>query len=385
MKTKTINKILIISLLSVSVTACGGFFDKDNTPPPSPLVNFKAEAFPRSLWYTSTGSGITGDYLKLVPALDNNTIYTADKSGRVTATDKNSGKSLWSVNAGAEITAGPGAGNNVVVVGSRDGHVIALSQVNGSTLWRTQTSTEILAAPAISNGIALIKTIDGKVTAYSAQDGHVIWTYQQVEPNLILRGASAPKMTEDAAIVGFANGNLLKLTLHGGNLIWQKTVAIPEGGFTIQRMVDIDADPLVSGKRVYVATYQGRISALDLSSGQDIWTHDISSYTGITADSEHAFVTDARSHVWAFDANNGAVNWRQPELEARNITGPVTMGNYIVVGDAEGYLHWMSKQDGHFIGRIKVNGSGIIATPVVNNGILYVVTKDGHLAAYTLG
>lgn len=382
---KTINKIALVSLLSISLSACGlGIFDKDNTPLPSPLVSFTPEARIQSFWYSNTGHGVDNDYVKLVPAVTETAIFTVDHNGKVVATDKVKGRSIWTVNTNTEITGGVSAGDNIIVIGCRDGNVIALSQVDGRILWKTQTSTEILAAPAIANGIVIVKAIDGKVTAYSVKNGTQLWAYSQTEPNLILRGASVPQITANSTVVGFANGNLTKLSLRDGNLIWQKLVAIPSGSFTIQRMVDIDANPLVFGQRVYVASYQGRISALELSSGQELWSNDMSSYTGIAADSQRVYVTDAVSHVWAFEAGSGNVAWKQPKLESRNITAPVNYGNYIVVGDEEGYLHWMSKEDGHFIARIRVNRSGIIAAPVVSNGVLYVVTKDGHLASYSL-
>lgn len=385
---KSISKIILVSFISLGLTGCGssfGFFDKDNTPPPSPLVNFKPEAKVNPVWHSTIGAGSGKDYLKLVPVTTETAIFTANNNGKVTATDRVNGRTLWQTQTNITITAGAGAGDNIVVVGSREGDVIALSQANGKTLWTARTSSEILAYPVVANNIAIVKTIDGKVTAYQAQNGHQLWTYQQTEPTLILRGASAPQLTHEDAIIGFANGNLTKLSLRGGNLIWQKTIAIPEGSFAIQRMVDIDADPLIKGQRIYAATYQGRISALDLSTAQDIWTHDISSYTGLTADNSRVYVSDAKSHVWAFDNNNGTVDWRQPQLESRNITGPADMGNYIVVGDGEGYLHWLSKQDGHIVARIRVNSSAIMATPIVYNNILYVLTKNGHLAAYSIG
>lgn len=382
---KIINKIAIISLLSLSLSACGlGLFDKDNTPPPSPLVSFKSEAVPHINWYTSTGHGVDKDYLKLTPALSNTAIFTADNNGVVAANDKLTGKSLWQVKTQTQISGGVAAGNGIVVVGTRDGSIIALNQLDGHIIWTEHTSTEILAAPAIGNGVVIVKAIDGKVTAYSVKDGSLLWGYSQTEPNLILRGASVPQITPNSTVVGFANGNLVNLSLHGGTLLWQKIISIPTGSFTIQRMVDIDANPLVVGKRVYVASYQGRISALELSSGQELWSNDISSYTGIAADSNRVYVTDAISHVWAFDMTSGVVAWKQTDLQSRNITAPVNFGNYIVVGDSEGYLHWLSKQDGHFIARTRVNRSGIIAAPIVSNGVLYVVTKDGHLVSYSL-
>jgi outer membrane protein assembly factor BamB len=185
-------------------------------------------------------------------------------------------------------------------------------------------------------------------------------------------------------IVGFENGNLAKLTRQEGSMIWQTTVAIPEGAFAIQRMVDIDADPVVYNHNVYVATYQGRATSLDLTTGKAQWTHDMSSFTGLTVDSQRLYVSDAKSYLWAFDRESGTVDWRQVQLEARNISGPAMIGNYIVVGDGQGYLHWLSKQDGHFVARSRVNNSAIRVVPIVDNDVVYVLTREGYLSAYKL-
>lgn len=376
-------KIIIVSILSSFLCACSGFFDKDNTPAPSPLVNFKSEANPRLIWYQSTGSGVGDDYLKLVPALTDKMILTADKNGTVVATDKMTGKLIWQTRTNLSVASGPGVGDGLVLVGGRDGQVIALHQMDGSTAWKSQASTEILAPAAIDNGVALVKSIDGRLTAFT-DTGASLWSYQQNEPAMMLRSSSTPLIHGNAVVAGFANSNLAKLTLHDGSLIWQQTIVMPEGSFAIQRMVDIDADPVIAGNHIYVATYQGKIAALDLNSGRNSWSHDISSYTGITADNKRVYVSDARGHVWAFDSESGTVDWHQSQLEARNVTGPAVVGDYVVVGDAEGYLHWLSKEDGHFVARVKVNSSGILASPVVDNGMTYVLTKNGYLAAYSI-
>ena len=382
---KIIQKLFLISALTVSLNACSSFFDKDNTPLPTPLTSFPAEAKIRTLWYTSTGVGSTNEDLKLTPAIAGTTIFTTSKNGTVAANDIQTGKSLWSTGMRAEVSSGATANAGLVYVGSRDGDVYALDQSNGKMLWKALSSNESLAPAAINNRIVLVKTIDGHVNAFSTVDGHSLWQYQQTEPNLILRGSSAPQITHDSVIVGFENGELAKLALRDGHVQWQKTIADPQGIFAVQRMVDIDADPIVVGNRVYAATYQGRIAALDLSSGEEFWNHDISSYAGIASDGSHVFVSDAKSHLWAFNAAKGTVNWEQSQLAARTITGPVIMGRYVVVGDGEGFLHWISKEDGHFVARVQVNKSGITATPLVYNNVLYVYTKDGHLAAYTIG
>lgn len=385
MKLKNIKNLVFVSFCMFSLNACSTFFDKDNTPAPTPLVDFTQQVPVRTLWYTRTGVGANNHYLKLMPAISGNAIFTSNQNGVVAANDIQTGKSLWQTNTGGALSGGAAVNADHVYVGGRDGDVYALNQSNGALVWKTQSSSEILAPAAASDGRVLVKTIDGRVTAFSTVDGHELWKYQETEPTLILRGSSAPQIARGAVIVGFENGDLVKLNLHNGREEWQRAIAEAQGLFAIQRMIDIDADPIIMGNRVYAATYQGHVAALDFSSGNELWSHDISSYAGIASDGRKVFVSDAKSHVWAFNANGGAVNWQQTKLEARTITGPALIGDYVVVGDAEGYLHWMSQQDGHFVARTRVSGSGILATPIVQQNVLYVYTKDGHLAAYTVG
>ncbi|SRR5579883_255734 len=378
-------KIALLGLLASTLCGCSGFFDKDNTPDPSPLVNFRTELNVQKLWRSSATSGMGEDYLKLVPAVSPTAVFTAGSGGTVTATDRRTGRTIWSVDTKADITSGPAANDGLVAVGTRKGQVIVLSQCDGKLLWQNCVSSEILAPPAIGNGYIIVKTIDGKVTGFSEQTGNPVWHYEQTEPLLILRGASAPQISRNNVVVGFANGNLARLSLRDGYSSWQQTVAIPDGSFAIQRMIDIDADPIIYNNKVYVGTYQGKVAALDFDSGRQRWSHDISTYSGIAADYDRVYVSDGKGHVWAFEAGSGNVDWRQTQLEARNISGPAVIGNYVVVGDQEGYLHFLCKQDGHFVARIKVDSSGIQAAPVVDNNVIYVVAKDGTLSAYTIG
>ena len=305
---KKILKNTLLTTLITSLSACS-FFDKDNTPEPAKLVSFKPEASVHSAWQKRPNSGVGKEYLKLIPAATDTTIFTASQDGTVSANDKTTGKALWSVGTGAHISSGPTVGNDLVFVGSRDGEVIALHQADGRFAWKALASSEILAAPAVNNDVALVKTINGNLSAFSTQDGHLLWQYHQTEPTLILRSASAPQISHNTVIVGFANGDLANLTLRGGSLQWQQPIAIPQGSFAIQRMIDLDADPIISHSKVYAATYQGRIAALELNSGKEIWNHDISSYTGMDSDDAKIYVTDAKSNIWAFNENTGAVDW----------------------------------------------------------------------------
>lgn len=377
-----ITKSFFLLLLSILFTACSGFFEKDNTPAPAPLTTYPFAFQPKQLWRAYIGES-SDDYLKMNPAVGNSTIFTASTNGTVTAINKNSGTIKWQTDTQTHLTTGPGLGDGLIVTGSPYGEITALQESNGHIAWKTKIPGEILAKPAVNNGIVIVKTTDGYVRALSARNGEELWSVQQAEPNLILRGSSSPLIRDQHVILGFANGNLSKLTLNDGQLIWTQKVATPEGAFTIQRMIDIDADPILYDHRLYAATYQGRIASLDWTTGNILWAHDISTYTGMTAANDALYISDAKSHIWAFNANNGQVLWRQLKLEARGTTAPAVMHHYVVVGDAEGYLHWLNKNDGSFAAREYVGGT-IYSTPIVDNNVLYVLNNKGYLIAYTL-
>lgn len=376
-------KNIIWLFLFFSLTACNGFFEKDNLPPPKPLTSFRPEVTPALLWSTGVGRGVGNDYLKLKPSLDEAAIYTTSTDGIVSAFRKNNGQALWQVSTHIPITTGPGIGCDIVVVGSRVGDVIALDKTAGQILWRKKIIGEILAKPVIADGIVIIKTTNGVLLALSAETGEERWSFEHPEPNFILLGSSTPLIRDHHLIAGFADGSLAKLSLGNGRLQWIETVAIPEGAFAIQRMVDIDADPIMYQHRLYAATYQGKIALLNWRTGNIEWSQDMSSYTGMVADNERVFVSDANSHILALDANSGMTIWEQANLEFRGVTGPASMGPFIVLGDAQGYLHWINKSDGRFAARINA-GSPMNAAPLVEDNRLYALTNNGTLIAYTL-
>lgn len=376
------NSFLIACVCAVS--GCSGYFDTDNTPKPKALTSFTAQIKPRLLWKTSTGKGAGDEFLKLSPSMNDQAIFTSSVNGVVASTNKANGKNNWRTNTGLTLSTGPGTGDGIVVVGSVHGNIVALNAATGHIMWSANMNGELIASPAVSQGHVIVKALNGSVEAFAVNDGHKLWSFKQSEPDLILRGSSTPLVRDNQILTGFANGNLASVALSSGNIMWIQQVGTPEGIFAIERMTDIDADPIIYGHRLYAATYQGNIASLDWHSGRQLWSHKISSYTGMTADDNSVYISDAKSNVWAFGADNGEVSWQQANLEARTISAPADMGNYIVVGDAEGYLHWLSKRDGHFAAREYI-GSGVLAKPLVDNHILYALTTNGNLAAYQIG
>lgn len=358
------------------------FSSKDTVEPPAELESFDARISVETLWSDDIGVGSEEKRLRLVPSVSGGRVFAADADGVVTARDANTGKALWTQKTKLPVAAGPGTGSGRVLVGTIDGTVLALDAEDGKELWRSELNSEILAVPAIGYGTVVVRGIDGSMAGLDAIDGHRKWGYATSVPVLTLRGASSPLIDGGAAIAGFSNGKLVSVDLLDGRVKWEMNVATPKGRSELERMVDIDGDPVLAGGVVYVVTYQGNLAAVSSATGVALWQRAFSSYAGLGADDgQHLYVTDDSDHVWAIEAQTGAALWKQEKLHGRQLTAPAVVGDFVVVGDFEGYLHWLSREDGSFVGRNRVDRDGLSAQPVVVDGVVFAYGNGGDLAA----
>ena len=356
---------------------------EDNSAPPTPLQAIQQRITVTKLWEKSIGGGADKQYLKLVPVYAQGRIYVADSDGDVMAVDAQTGRVLWKSDTDTRITGGPGTGENLVINGTGKAEVIAMAADTGKVLWHSKVSSEVLAAPQYANNIIVARTIDGKIFGLDAGDGKRLWTYEQSVPALTLRGTSAPVIAGNYLIAGFDEGRLVAIELQTGKLVWDTRIALGFGRTELERMVDIDADPLVVNDIIYVSAFQGRIAAVELDSGRILWTRDVSSYAGLCADDNAIYITDDDSTIWALDRITGNSLWKQDKLKARALTAPAVIGDMIVVGDIEGYLHWLDRATGEMVARTQITKHKIISAPIVANNTVYAYTSDGTLAAYT--
>ncbi len=381
--------LLAVSLLSGCGTIKDGFNnlmsdDEESVIKPSALVEIETSLQVDTQWSLDIGDGADEQFYKLTPMFDELAVYAADRNGEVTAVGRDSGRKLWNINLKLPISGGPGIGNGLAVVGTSDGEVIALSKDSGLQLWKTRVSSEILATPVIAGGIAVIRTGDGKIHGLDASTGERRWIYDRSVPALSLRGSSSPVLAGDRVIIGFDNGRLGLLEIATGKSLWESRLVIPTGRSELDRMVDIDADPLLKDGVIYVASYQGQVTAVDLESGRSLWARDISSYAGLAADSDYVYVTDELGHVWALNRQTGNSVWKQEALGERQLSSPAVLGDYVVVGDFEGYLHWMDKNSGEFVARVEADSSKIIASPIVADDQLIIYSSGGILSAFRI-
>src|SRR5687767_614540 len=362
----------------LTLAACA---DKD-IDPPAELVDIVAKRTVRHTWTAGLGGDSENLRLALRPIVVDGTVYAASHDGEVIAMAADSGRRLWAVKTKLALSAGPEVDGALVVLGSSDGDIVALDATNGSERWRKAIGSEVLARPLIAKDVVVIRTVDGHVEGLATADGVQRWAVDEQVPRLTLRGTAPPVLAGDRIIAGFDNGKVLAIDPRNGEVMWDTIVNAPRGRTELERLADIDSPARVAGDDVFVVGFQGRIAMLARDSGQIWWARDASSYRGFTMDEQNLYLTNSDSVVIAMRRADGAVLWEMNTLRRRGLTAPAIDGDALVVGDFEGYLHWLDKATGTIVARQKADGERITNAAVAGDTGVYVQTDSGKLLAY---
>ena len=355
-------------------------FGAEPLNPPVPLVDFKQSATAKVLWHASIGNA---DVYEFSPALDKSAIFAASVDGAIVRLDAANGQQVWRVSAGEKLSGGVGAGENLVLVGTPTGLVLAFDQ-NGKALWKSRVSSEVLSAPKVSGGVVVVRSGDSRIFGLDATDGKRKWIYERATPSLSLRSAAGVVLDGGAAYAGFAGGKLVALKADDGKVLWEAAIAQPKGSTEIERIADITSLPVVDGRVVYAVAFQGRAAAVDRMTGRVMWTRDISSYTGMGIDIR-LYLSHSGGAVYALDSSSGKSYWRQGGLINRQLSAPLPIGSYVAVGDLEGYLHFLSRDDGSFAARIQTEDSAIMAQLTeLGDSTVLAQTRGGGLYAISV-
>ncbi len=372
-----------VALLSVlALAACS---DKVKTREPAKLVDIPNPSVSvDTAWSSSIGDGSDGFYTALRIAVTDKAVYVASIDGRVEALNPDNGGRLWRTDTKERVISGPSAGVGMVLVGTESGRAVALQASDGKQLWKVQSTSEVGAPLAgETEGTVVLRTVDGRVYGLDPQTGDRRWGFDRTEPALTLRGMSAPLIDGGNVLVGLDNGRLVSLKLSDGTAAWEQPISVPTARNELDRIVDIDADLLMGNGDLFVVTYGSDLAALDPSNGQAFWRRTVKSYSGMAYADGRLYVTDADGDVLAFDATTGSEVWKQEGLKYRQLSPPALYNGHLVVGDFQGYVHWLSTDDGHFVARARLGSDPIVAPPVAGSKYLYVMNADGKVGAFS--
>ncbi|MGB3134685.1 MAG: outer membrane protein assembly factor BamB [Candidatus Macondimonas sp.] len=373
----------LMIVLMLGLSACGRLnWMSKPVEPPAPLPKIDSPLSVESLWSLDVGGKSEERFPYLAPAIGGDRVFAASADGHVVAVALSGGKQLWAVKTGTRISAGPSWTEDTLLLGTLDGEVLALSANDGSVRWRRQMSGEVLAAPRADQGVVVVRTLDGRVTGLNLADGSNRWVYASTVPSLTLRGTGAPVLENGFAMVGLDNGKVIALRLTDGRLVWEETVAAPTGRSEVERLVDVDGDPAVLAGGLFVATFQGKAAGFDLRSGQRVWDHPTSSFQSLVASREEIYLVDDKSRISALELKTGNPLWTQEALLRRGLTAPALSENRLVAADAEGYVFWLDRETGQVMARERVDRQGISARPLAaGDGVVVIQGRGGRLAA----
>ena len=386
---KVHNKLLL-GLLLGTLFALGGCASTDESKPdwagvkgsaePAKLVNFKQTARFEVRWHSDIGD--QGPDL-LQTALTKDAIYSATGKGRLMRLDRATGKQVWSIDTGIVVSGGVSSGDGMVFVGGNKGDVLAYGE-DGKLKWKSLVSSEVLSVSQVADGMVMVRSGDGRIAGLNAADGKRVWMYERSTPALVVRSHAGVAIQRGVAFAGFAAGKLAAIRIKDGEVLWEAQVSQPRGNTELERISDITSDPVVDDEQVCAISFQGHVACFDTAQGNQLWSRDISSYTGLMVLRKYIYLSDASGSVIALDKTNGSTAWKNGDMLFRRVTAPNASGKFVVVGDFEGYLHGLNLDDGSFAARIKLDGGAIVATPIEMDDGLLVRTRGGELYSLSI-
>jgi outer membrane protein assembly factor BamB len=375
-------KLVGLSMLAVmtgcsTLSSLNPFGNKEKANAPVPLVELKGTMAVRTAWKLDMGK--SSSYV-FTPAVVGNTVVLAGAGGELARVDAASGALLWRVKAPTALTAGVGSDGNLIAVGGTKGKIMTFD-MEGKLLWTAQASSEVLSSPVIGDGVVVVRSVDNRIVGLDAANGKQKWVVQRVSPPLTLRGAPGMIVVGKEVIIAQPAGKLLALNLGTGAPRWEVAVGEPRGATELERITDIGGAPVLFESDICAASYQGRVGCFDIATGASKWTKELSSHVGVAVDQRFLFAVDDKGGVSAFSREGGASVWKNDKLGFRSVSTPVSYGRAIAVGDYQGFIHFLSREDGAFLARAATDGSAITSQPLVAGSNLIFQTQSGTVTA----
>ncbi|MFC0677771.1 outer membrane protein assembly factor BamB [Lysobacter korlensis] len=383
-------RMAVVMACGVALSGCStvrGWFSSDKEKPSEPveLTDITPSVSVARLWSVDIGDGEGRLGSRQTPAVADGRVYAAAVEGGVRAIDLQSGKVLWHFESDLDLSGGPGVGDGLVVAGGLDGNVVALDAASGAEKWRAKVTGEVIAAPAIGLGMVYVRSNDGRVTTFDAATGERRWFWNREVPTLSVRGNNAPALGPGFVFVGNDDGTVVALSATDGKPLWEQAIAQQEGRTELDRMADVDGTPVLDGSVLYASSFGNRTAAIDAPTGRPLWSSENGGPGRVAVSSDRAVVTAPNGVVYGLDKNGGSALWQQPGLTRRGVTAPAIHGEYALVGDYDGYLHWLKLENGEFAGRARAGRKAFRGAPVVVDGIALVQNVNGELTAFRLG
>ena len=358
------------------------YFGNDFVNPPSPLNDLKSKINLEVVWQESVGEH-NGKNFNIYHLED--FLYVASSDGVIKKLDSTTGDQIWKKELGINLSSGVVGGDENIYVSSIDGFLWCMD-LKGNLIWKTLLNGEIDSLPIIYDSKVVVKLNNYKIVQLNTKDGSVIWKYQAAIPPLTYRSEGKIVHSDKVVYLGLPGGKMIAIDSPTGGLVWESNISRARGSTDIERANDITSHPVINGPVIYGITTNGDISALDRRNGKTIWTKPISSFYGMVFDGFNLFITHDTGSIYSVNKDDGEIEWRQPNLKYRRIKTGTIINDYIVYGDYDGFVHFLSIDDGSILGRIKLDDTQILNNIIkIDDLKLALMTEDGEIISLKVG
>ena len=381
---KHLNWAAILIITGIFIAGCAGGKNKQEKLEQEQQEQF-IKALPKSqavevLWKRDLGEFNQVGFNFVV---EDNISYSIDVDGQIRAVDLSNGDVLWKNKYKRGITAAVGVSANALYAVDTKYRLVAFSRIDGEQLWRSDINSEVLIPPVVAGNTVIVKTLNAKLIGFDTDSGEQLWTYRHEKTGLSLRGGSTPLAARNFLFTGFEDGRLVAVDANTGKLLWDVPVGKASGRDEIQRLTDIDAQPVIDGDNLYVTAFQRRMMALDIVGGRILWSRPVSSFLDFDIDAQALYLIEEANKVIALDRQTGNTLWIQEDLEKISLTSITLLNQKLILSDEQN-LYILDPKTGNVMSRQKLSGGAPLMAPLVIDQTAYYLLSNGDLKALTL-
>ena len=339
---------------------------------PTEIKPYDKKASMELIWENKVGDNEVNNF-NLV--FSDEFVIAATSDGSVRKMKINSGETVWKKEFSQKIMIGVGGNIENILFIAEDGYLWCLDG-KGEAIWKIFVDGEALTTPVINNDKAYVRLANYGILQVDLKQGDVDWRYIHSSPSLTFNGTSSLAFSDGIIYGGFGAGKLVAIHQKSGAFMWEATISQIKGVTDIERLNDVLSQPLINNREIYAASTSGDLTAIDRKNVNTIWTRKISSFKNLAFDGFDIYLTHKSDSLYSLDSKNGKTNWRNADLQYRRVTNPIITGDYVAVGDFDGYIHLLNIESGAIEGRAQITSNVPIGKNIHSMGNDKIIGMD---------
>ena len=336
-------------------------------------------------------------FLLSSPIIVNEKIYSLGSDSKVKSYDLKTKRKLWQKDMSVKKEKkkeGFGGGisyeKGTIFVTNGFGNVIALDANSGEEIWKINIRIPIRSAPIAFDNVVYVISHDNQVFALNSLNGEVLWNHRGILESASVLSSNSVSIDGGLVFIPYSSGEIYAIRTLNGSVAWTDSLSRTGSSTSLSEINSITARPVTDNGRMISISHAGRMISVDISSGERLWTLDISGTETPWVSGDWVFVLSTNSELVGVSRNAGKIKWvtqleqyinEEKREDPIRWSGPVMISDKLFVISSHGVAAFISPQTGEIIETNKIPGSFFIA-PVIVNGSIYLLNDSGDLIIY---